>query len=142
MHKTNPGTPFHIWIVNDLRVPSQNSQNFIFDFYSPGKGLSTTKDTSSGKRLSTSKAGGPLRHNSFPDPKPEYRGYPETNGRVLDPRRFGPLVDDDDAPQSNNSFKTIRTDVPPSNKPGIPQSNVHLSNKPVLINVPQSNEHF
>ncbi|KAF6135194.1 hypothetical protein GIB67_035265 [Kingdonia uniflora] len=77
MHKTNPVTPFHIWIVNDLRVPSQNSQNFISNFYSLGKGLSTTKDTGSGRGLSTTKAGGPLRHNSFPDPEPKYRGYPE-----------------------------------------------------------------
>ncbi|KAF6162398.1 hypothetical protein GIB67_012546 [Kingdonia uniflora] len=53
------------------------------------KGLSTTKDTGSGKGLSTTKAGGPLSHNSFPDPDPEYRGYPETNGRGLDPRRYG-----------------------------------------------------
>ncbi|KAF6135977.1 hypothetical protein GIB67_006869 [Kingdonia uniflora] len=76
-------------------------------------------------------------HNSFPDPEPEYRGYPETNGRGLDPRRFGPFVDDE-----NNSFKTICTDVPPSNEPSIPQSNVHLSNEPVLTNVSQSNEPF
>ncbi|KAF6158515.1 hypothetical protein GIB67_040029, partial [Kingdonia uniflora] len=66
-----------------------------------------------------------------------YRGYPETNGRGLDPRRFGPFVDDE-----NDSFETIRTDVPPSNEPSIPQSNVHLSNEPVLTNVPQSNEPF
>ncbi|KAF6154046.1 hypothetical protein GIB67_018968, partial [Kingdonia uniflora] len=64
-------------------------------------------------------------------------GYPETNDRGLDPRRFGPFVDDE-----NDSFDAIRTDVPPSNKPSIPQSNVHLSNEPVLTNVPQSNEHF
>ncbi|KAF6163536.1 hypothetical protein GIB67_002541, partial [Kingdonia uniflora] len=43
MHKSNSGTPFHIWIVNELRVPSQNSHNFIYDFCSLGKGLSTTK---------------------------------------------------------------------------------------------------
>ncbi|KAF6138309.1 hypothetical protein GIB67_001459 [Kingdonia uniflora] len=104
--------------------------------------LSTTKDTSSGKCLSTSKVGGPLRHNSFPDPESEYRGYPETSGRGLNPRRFGPFVDDDDAPQSNDSFETICTDVPPSNKLSIPQSNVHLSNEPVLTNVPQSYELF
>ncbi|KAF6162106.1 hypothetical protein GIB67_008235 [Kingdonia uniflora] len=137
MHKTNSGTLFHIWIANDLRVPSHNSQNFIFDFCFSGKRLFTTKDTGSGKRFSTSKAGGPLRHNSFPDPEPEYRGYPETNGRGLDPRRFGHFVDDE-----NDSFETIHTDVPPSNKPSIPQSNVHLSNEPVLTNVPQSNKHF
>ncbi|KAF6145359.1 hypothetical protein GIB67_016820, partial [Kingdonia uniflora] len=99
--------------------------------------LSTTKDTGSGRVLSTTKAGGPLRHNSFPDPKPEYRGYPETNSRGLDPRRFEPFVDNE-----NDSFETICTDVPPSNKPSIPQSNVHLSNEPVLTNVPQSNEPF
>ncbi|KAF6135448.1 hypothetical protein GIB67_015301, partial [Kingdonia uniflora] len=137
MHKTNPDTPFNIWIVNDHRVPSQNSQNFIYDLYSSGKGLSTTKDTGSGRGLSTTKAGGPLRHNSFPDPKPEYRGYPKTNGRGIDPRRFGPFVDDE-----NDSFETICTDVPPSNEPSIPQSNVHLSNEPVLTNVSQSNEPF
>ncbi|KAF6142711.1 hypothetical protein GIB67_018422 [Kingdonia uniflora] len=142
MHKSNPDIPFHIWIVNELRVPSQNSQKFISDFCSSGKGLSTTKDAGSGKWLSTNKAGGPLRHNSFPDPEPEYRGYPETNNRGLDPRRFGTLVDDDDIPQSNEFFKTIRTDVPPSNEPSIPQSNVHLSNEPVLTNVSQSNEYF
>ncbi|KAF6163518.1 hypothetical protein GIB67_002523 [Kingdonia uniflora] len=142
MHKTNPGIPFHIWIVNDLRVPFQNSQNFIFDFCSLGKGLSTTKDTGSGKRLSTTKVGGPLPHNSFPDPELEYRGCPETSGRGLDPRRFEPFVDDDDVPQSNDSFKTIRTDVSPSNELSIPQSNVHLLNEPVLTNVPQSNEPF
>ncbi|KAF6155261.1 hypothetical protein GIB67_019787 [Kingdonia uniflora] len=102
--------------------------------------LFTTKDTGSGKGLSTTKAGGPLRHNSFPDPEPEYKGYPETNGRGLDPRWFRPLVDDDDVPQSNDSFKTIRTDVPLSNEPSILQSNVHLSNEPMLTNVPQSNE--
>ncbi|KAF6160026.1 hypothetical protein GIB67_033110 [Kingdonia uniflora] len=81
--------------------------------------------------------GGPLRHNSFPDPEPEYRGYLETNGRWLDQRRFGPFMDDE-----NDSFETIRTDVPPSNEPSIPQSNVHLSNEPVLTNVPKSNEPF
>ncbi|KAF6144078.1 hypothetical protein GIB67_007539 [Kingdonia uniflora] len=64
-------------------------------------------------------------------------GYPERKGRGLDPCRFGPFVDDE-----NDYFKTIRTDVPPSNEPSIPQSNVHLSNEPVLTNVPQSNEHF
>ncbi|KAF6152504.1 hypothetical protein GIB67_023198 [Kingdonia uniflora] len=97
--------------------------------------LSTTKDIGLGKDLSTTKVGGPLRHNSFPYPKPEYRGYPKTNGRGLEPRRFGPFVDDE-----NDSFETIRTDVPPSNEPSIPQSNVHISNKLVLTNVPQSNE--
>ncbi|KAF6156933.1 hypothetical protein GIB67_039694 [Kingdonia uniflora] len=102
--------------------------------------LSTTKDTSSGKGMSTTKVGRPLRHNLFPDPEPEYRGYPKISGRRLDPRRFGPLVDDDDVPQSNNSFKTIRTNVPPLNEPSIPQSNVHHSNEPMLTNVPQSNE--
>ncbi|KAF6165783.1 hypothetical protein GIB67_012680 [Kingdonia uniflora] len=54
-----------------------------------GKGLSTTKDTGSGKRLSTTKVGGLLCHNSFPDPEPEYRGYPRANDRGLDPRRYG-----------------------------------------------------
>ncbi|KAF6167511.1 hypothetical protein GIB67_031712 [Kingdonia uniflora] len=83
--------------------------------------------------------GGPLRHNSFPDPdpEPEYRGYPKINGRGLDPHRFGYFVDD-----KNDSFETIRTDIPPSNEPSIPQSNVHISNEPVLTNVPQSNEPF
>ncbi|KAF6146698.1 hypothetical protein GIB67_008984 [Kingdonia uniflora] len=111
MHKTNHGTPFHIWIFNNLRVPSRNSQNFISDFCSSGKGLSTTKDTGS--------------------------GYPEISGRGLDPRKFRPFVDD-----KNDSFKTIRTNAPPSNKPSIPQSNVHLSNELVLTNLPQSNEPF
>ncbi|KAF6148867.1 hypothetical protein GIB67_014238 [Kingdonia uniflora] len=101
------------------------------------KGLSTTKDTGSARGLSTNKVGGPLRHNSFTDPEPEYRGYPETNGRGIDPRRFKPFVDDE-----NDSFKTIRTDVPPSKEPSIPQLNVHLSNELVLTNVPQSNEPF
>ncbi|KAF6175762.1 hypothetical protein GIB67_035889 [Kingdonia uniflora] len=94
------------------------------------------------KGLSTTQVGGHLRHNSFPDPEPEYKGYPETNGKGLDPRRFGPLVDDYDVPQSNDSFETIRTDVPPSNEHSIPQSNVHISNEPLLTNIPQSNEHF
>ncbi|KAF6142088.1 hypothetical protein GIB67_037006, partial [Kingdonia uniflora] len=67
-------------------------------------------------------------------------GYPETNVRGLDPRSFGPLVED--VPQSNKYFETIRTDVPPSNVPNIPQSNVHRSNEPRLTNVPQSNEPF
>ncbi|KAF6159258.1 hypothetical protein GIB67_032029, partial [Kingdonia uniflora] len=70
-------------------------------------------------------------------------GYPEINGRGIDPHRFGPLVDDDDVPQSNESFKTIRTDVPPSNEPSIPQSNIHLSNEPfqtIPTNVHISNE--
>ncbi|KAF6161776.1 hypothetical protein GIB67_013853 [Kingdonia uniflora] len=137
MHKTNPGTPFHIWIVNDPRVPSQNSQNFISDFCSSDKGLSTTKNTGSGRGLSTTKAGGSLRHNSFLDPEPEYWGYPKTNDKWLDPCRFEPFMDDE-----NDSFETIRTDVPPSNEPSIPQSNVHLSNEPVLTNVSQSNEPF
>ncbi|KAF6175192.1 hypothetical protein GIB67_022873 [Kingdonia uniflora] len=137
MHKSNPRIPFHIWIVNEHRVPSQNSHNFISDFCL-GKGLSTTKDTCSGKGLSTTKAGGPLRHNSFPDPEPEYRGYSKANCRGLDPRRFEPLVDD--IPQSNNLFETIPTDVPLSNTLCIPQSNVHLSNKPMLTNVLFSNE--
>ncbi|KAF6167487.1 hypothetical protein GIB67_031688 [Kingdonia uniflora] len=108
----------------------------------PGKGLSTTKDTGSGRDLSTTKVGGPLLHNSFPDLEPKYRGYPKTNGKGLDPRRFEPLVDNDDVPQSNESFKTICTDVPPSKEPNIPQSNVHLSNEPVLANISQSNEPF
>ncbi|KAF6153550.1 hypothetical protein GIB67_027417 [Kingdonia uniflora] len=92
MHKSFPGIPFHIWIVNKRRVPTQN--------FGSGKGLSTPKDTGSGNGLSTSKdiwmleAEGPLHHNSFSDHKPEYRGYPETNGKGLDPRRFGPLMDD------------------------------------------------
>ncbi|KAF6155557.1 hypothetical protein GIB67_004551 [Kingdonia uniflora] len=93
------------------------------------KGLCTTKDTGSGRGLSPTKAGEPLRHNLFPDLEPEYRDYPKTNGRGLDQRRFGPFVDDD-----NDSFETIHTDVPPSNEPSIPQSNVHLSNEPVLTN--------
>ncbi|KAF6142611.1 hypothetical protein GIB67_015097 [Kingdonia uniflora] len=95
-----------------------------------------------GKGLSTTKAGGPLRHNSFPDPEPEYRGYPKTNGRGVDPCRFGPLVDDDDVPQLNDSLETICTDIPPSNESSIPQSNVHHSNEHMLTNVPQSNKSF
>ncbi|KAF6177076.1 hypothetical protein GIB67_015951, partial [Kingdonia uniflora] len=118
-------------------VPSQNSQNFIYDFCSSGKGLSTTKDTSLGRGLPTTKTRGPLRYNSFPDREPKYRGYPKTNGRGLDPRRFKPFLDDE-----NDSFETIRTKVLPSNEPSIPQSNVHLSNEPVLTNVHQSNEPF
>ncbi|KAF6153572.1 hypothetical protein GIB67_027439 [Kingdonia uniflora] len=47
--------------------------------------LSTTKDTGSGKGLPTTKAGGPLRHSTFPDPESEYRSYPEINGRGLVP---------------------------------------------------------
>ncbi|KAF6156500.1 hypothetical protein GIB67_011301 [Kingdonia uniflora] len=89
--------------------------------YIDKKGLSITKDICSGKGLSTTKAGGPLRHNSFSDPEPEYRGYPKINSRGLDLRRFEPLVDDDDVPQSNDSFETIRTDVPPSNELSIPE---------------------
>ncbi|KAF6139894.1 hypothetical protein GIB67_009741 [Kingdonia uniflora] len=111
--------------------------------------MSTTKDTGSGRGLSTTKAGRPLRHNSFPDPDPEpepkYRGYSETNDRGIDPRRFKPFLDNE-----NDSFETIRTDVPPSNEPSIPQSNVHLSNELVihlsnelvLTYVPPSNEHM
>ncbi|KAF6162710.1 hypothetical protein GIB67_022369, partial [Kingdonia uniflora] len=109
---------------------------------SSGKELSTTKDSGSGKGLFTTKARGPLPHNSFPDPDHEYRGYPKTNGRRPDLCRFSSLVDDDDVPQSNESFKTILTNVPPLNKLSISQSNVHLLNKPVLTNVPQSNEPF
>ncbi|KAF6150307.1 hypothetical protein GIB67_034006 [Kingdonia uniflora] len=91
-------------------------------------GLSTTKDTGSGRGLSTTKVRGPLRHNSFPDLEHEYKGYPEINGRGLDPRMFGPLVDDDnDIPQSNEFFKIICIDVPPSNEPSIPQSNMRGS---------------
>ncbi|KAF6155056.1 hypothetical protein GIB67_035803 [Kingdonia uniflora] len=142
MHKSNPDTSFHIWIINEYRVPFQNSQYFIYDLYSLSKWLSTTKDTGSGKGLSTTKEGGPLCHNSFLDPKPEYRGYPERNGRGFDPRRYGSLVDDDDVPQSNESFETICTDIPPSNEPSIPESNVYLSNEPMLTNVPQTNEPF
>ncbi|KAF6141052.1 hypothetical protein GIB67_006497 [Kingdonia uniflora] len=89
-----------------------SSQNFISDLCSSGKRLSTTKDTSSGRGLSTTKAGGPLQHNSFPDPEPEYRGYSKTNGRGFDPRRFRLFMDD-----KNDSFEIIRTDVPPSNEP-------------------------
>ncbi|KAF6174700.1 hypothetical protein GIB67_008755 [Kingdonia uniflora] len=73
---------------------------------------------------------------------PDSRGYLKINGRGLDPCRFGPFVDDDDVPQLNDSFETIRTDVPPSIEPSIPQLNVYLSNESVLANVPQSNEHF
>ncbi|KAF6152743.1 hypothetical protein GIB67_021403, partial [Kingdonia uniflora] len=130
MHKTNPGTPFYIWIINELRVPSHNSQNFIYDFCSSGKGLSTTKDTGSGKGLSTTKVGGPLHHNSFPDPEPEYRGHPKTNDK-------GHAAN---VPQSKTPFQTIPTNVPLSNEPCIPQSNVHLSNEHVLTNVSPSNE--
>ncbi|KAF6166287.1 hypothetical protein GIB67_008715 [Kingdonia uniflora] len=81
--------------------------------------LSTTKDTGSGRGLSTTKVGGPLHHNSFPDPEHEYRGYPKTNDTGLDLRRFGPLMDDE-----IDSFETIHTDVPPLNEPSIPQSNL------------------
>ncbi|KAF6169818.1 hypothetical protein GIB67_034210 [Kingdonia uniflora] len=49
-------------------------------------------------------------------------------------------MDDDNIPQSNDSFETICTDVPPSNEPSIPQSNVHISNEHVLTNVPLSTE--
>ncbi|KAF6165248.1 hypothetical protein GIB67_030430 [Kingdonia uniflora] len=87
-------------------------------------------------------SGEPLRHNSFPDPESEYKGCPEINDRELDPHRFRPFADDDDVPQLNDSFEIIRPDVPHSNKPSIPQSNVHISNEPVLTNVPQSNEYF
>ncbi|KAF6164276.1 hypothetical protein GIB67_010246 [Kingdonia uniflora] len=124
--------------LTSLRAPS-SYKDFVTLLEETNKihRLSTTKDTGSGRGLSTTKRGGPLWHNSFPDPEHEYRGYPETNGRGLDPRRFGPYVGDE-----NDSFKTICTDVPPSNEPSIPQSNVHLSNEPVLTNVPQSNEPF
>ncbi|KAF6144184.1 hypothetical protein GIB67_004857 [Kingdonia uniflora] len=61
----------------------------------------------------------------------------DSNYRGLDSCRFRPFVDDE-----NDSFETIRTAVPPSNEPSIPQSNVHLSNEPMLTNVPQSNESF
>ncbi|KAF6137386.1 hypothetical protein GIB67_036423 [Kingdonia uniflora] len=147
MHKTNPGTPFHIWIVNDLRVPSQNSQNFISDFCSSGKELSTTKDIGSGRGLFATKAGGPLRHNLFPDPELEYRGYPEINGIGLDPHSIPqsnvhlsnePMLTN--VPQSNEHFQTIPTNVPLSNEPSIPQSSIHLSNEHVLTNIPPSNE--
>ncbi|KAF6135787.1 hypothetical protein GIB67_028643 [Kingdonia uniflora] len=121
--------------LTSLRVHS-SYEDFVILFEETGKirredCLSTTKDTGSGRGLSTIKAGGLLRHNSFPDPEPEYRGYPEINGRGLDPRRFGPFMDDE-----NDSFETIRTDVPPSKELSIPQSNVHLSNELVLTNVP------
>ncbi|KAF6140203.1 hypothetical protein GIB67_000251 [Kingdonia uniflora] len=43
-------------------------------------------------------------------------------------------------PQSNKPFQSIATDVPLSNKPCISQSNIYLSNEPVLTNVPLSNE--
>ncbi|KAF6155199.1 hypothetical protein GIB67_019725 [Kingdonia uniflora] len=67
--------------------------------------------------------------------------HPFTYGLLIS-LGFGPLVDDDDAPQSNESFKTIHIDVPPSNEPSISQSNVHISNELVLTNVPQLNEPF
>ncbi|KAF6158860.1 hypothetical protein GIB67_012503 [Kingdonia uniflora] len=113
-------------------------------FWRKVKGCPPQKILVQVKGLFTTKAGRPLRHNSSPDldHEPEYRGYPKINGREIDPRRFGPLVDDDDVPQSKDSFKTICTDVLPSNEPSIPQSNVHLSNEPVLTNVHQSNEYF
>ncbi|KAF6175889.1 hypothetical protein GIB67_003377, partial [Kingdonia uniflora] len=91
----NSTHPFTYGLLMSLRVPSQNSQNFIYDLCSLGKGLSTTKDTGSGRGLSTTKVRRPLRHNSFPDPEHEYRGYPETNDKGLDPRKFEPLVDDE-----------------------------------------------
>ncbi|KAF6134563.1 hypothetical protein GIB67_022303 [Kingdonia uniflora] len=81
-----------------------------------------------------------LQVKGYPPPKILVQGYPETNGRGLDLHRFGPLVANDDVPQSNDSFKTISTDVPPSNEPSIPQSNIHLSNEPVLTNILLSNE--
>ncbi|KAF6140887.1 hypothetical protein GIB67_042300 [Kingdonia uniflora] len=115
----------------------------MINFISPGlycKGLSTTKDTGSGKGLSTTKAGGPLRHNSFTDLEPKYGGYPKINIRGLNPIRFRPFVND--IPQSSERFKTIRTDVPSSNEPNTPQSKVYLSNKHMLTNIPQSNEPF
>ncbi|KAF6172133.1 hypothetical protein GIB67_029551, partial [Kingdonia uniflora] len=80
------------------------------------------------KVLSITKAGGPLHHNSFLDPKLEYTGYPKANSRGLDPRRFGPLADD--VPQTNKSFETLYTDVPPSNEPSIPQSNLNFGLSP------------
>ncbi|KAF6140149.1 hypothetical protein GIB67_028955 [Kingdonia uniflora] len=43
-------------------------------------------------------------------------------------------------PQSNEHFQTIPTNVPLSNEPSIPQSSIHLSNEPVLTNVPPSNK--
>ncbi|KAF6167582.1 hypothetical protein GIB67_031165, partial [Kingdonia uniflora] len=124
--------------------------------------LSTTKVTGSGKRLSTTKTRGPLRHNSFSDP--EYKSCPKISNRGIDPRRFGPFVDDDDVPslnepsisqsnvnlsnepvftnvlQSNKHFQTIPTNVPLSNEPCIPQSSIHLSNELVLTNVPPLNK--
>ncbi|KAF6156312.1 hypothetical protein GIB67_013756 [Kingdonia uniflora] len=81
--------------------------------------LSTTKDTGSGRGLFTTKAGGPLRHNSFPDPKPKYRGYPETNGKGLDPHSI------------HLSNKPVLTNVPPSNEPML--TNVPLSIEPEPI---------
>ncbi|KAF6174626.1 hypothetical protein GIB67_006278, partial [Kingdonia uniflora] len=52
--------------------------------YEDCKEPSTTKDTGLSKGLSTTKAGGLLRHTSFPDSEPEYRGYPGKNDRGLD----------------------------------------------------------
>ncbi|KAF6173136.1 hypothetical protein GIB67_028434, partial [Kingdonia uniflora] len=64
-------------------------------------------------------------------------GYPEINDRGLDLRRFGHLVD---VPQSNEPFENIPADAPLSNEHNILQSNAHLSNEPMLINVIISNE--
>ncbi|KAF6148637.1 hypothetical protein GIB67_042596, partial [Kingdonia uniflora] len=102
------------------------------------KGLSTTKDTSSGKGLSTTKVGGPLHHDSFLDLEPRYRGYPETNGRGLDPcsvpqsnvhHSNEPMLTN--VPQSNDFFQTIPIDVPLSNEPML--TNVLLSIEPEPI---------
>ncbi|KAF6172390.1 hypothetical protein GIB67_002341 [Kingdonia uniflora] len=60
----------------------------LYNFIHGCAWLSTTKDTGSGKGLSTTKVGGPLRYNSFLDPEPEYRDYPETNSKGLDPRSY------------------------------------------------------
>ncbi|KAF6141511.1 hypothetical protein GIB67_012273 [Kingdonia uniflora] len=79
-----------------------------------GGRLSTTKDTGSGRGLSTTKAGGPSRHNLFPDSEPEYRGYSEINRRGRDPRSI------------HLSNEPVLTNVPPSNEP-------MLTNVPLLI---------
>ncbi|KAF6173903.1 hypothetical protein GIB67_039854 [Kingdonia uniflora] len=83
------------------------------------KRLSTTKNTGSDRGLSTTKAGVPLRHNSFLDPEPEYRGYLETNDRGLDPHSI------------YLSNELVLTNVPPSNEPML--TNVPFSIEPKTI---------
>ncbi|KAF6149069.1 hypothetical protein GIB67_018647 [Kingdonia uniflora] len=133
MYKTNPGTPFHIWIVNELRVHSQNSQNFILISVLRVKGCPPPKILVQVKACPLPKRGDLCAITHFLILNLN-TGIPQSNVHILNE----PVLTN--VHQSNEPFQTIPTDVPLSNEPCISQSNIYLSNEHELTNVPLSNK--